>query len=385
MISKITPENYTRFLTGLYNDNSTTARLIDDCGESGRLASCGDCGEMAFVPYGCRQRQICPQCGTGYVLKKSSEQYAIWEGLALLAGKSNHMKKFVFTLPEHLSATALSYHHGEWYLNKDVIDSYRKKVRDTLKKWMGVEIGGYMYTQPWGSEDPIQLDGPRKTLPFLHFHVVVSDLVRQVEEVNILKDLSGDKISSEKRYRHWSFWIEPEDLDALRTLWAQEIGHNGPVNVKYRYVKNRGSWKVWEREAKHTLRYNCRFPVGDILKRGVGYLKRIHKSDPQRRAWCRFLLNGFGGWKRITSFGWMGDGVLRKRMEEIGIARETIDSLKKTAKKAGSVCTCKACGGDMEIGDIITQEEFKTLKTIQSPAPGPPDPSLLSDYWASAG
>ena len=136
------------------------------------------------------------------------------------------------------------------------------------------------------------------------------------------------------------------------------------ADYKYEFVKVRGSFKAWGRKMRHLLRYNGRYPSADLMGKGPGYMRRCERADENRKAWVRFLLSGVGGFKRATAFGWMGDGVIKRRVAELGVEGVQVDEVKADARRKREGNVCRSCGGTVIIDPEIIREFDTFLNEI---------------------
>ncbi len=311
-----------------------------DCLQYGHSWSC-EAGEHIFEPSLCGDWHYCVVCGFRY--EQIQAEAAMDKFMAIAKALPGiELLRLVFTLPQELWSK----------IGWSKFGILTKLAGESLALYYGGQPGGEFNCQYWHTSKPL----PAEHGFYPHLHGAVLNIIRTTE----------------------GFKVVPAYIDELRlkTIWARLLGKQfkleyrlhgatgkpqlklkrGWSNINLRlagyvplnselYVYSRGKCKGQKaaftncQYLKARLRYDFRMPQSDIAEFAQeSGLERF--SDSQKLAIDTLIGLDKGGeriglpknFRRERWFGWLGEGVVKKRLAELNITIPSAQERKAKAK-----------------------------------------------------
>ncbi len=312
-----------------------------DCLQYGHSWSC-EAGEHVFEPSLCGDWHYCVVCGFRY--EQIQAEAAMDKFMAIAKALPGvELLRLVFTLPQELWSK----------IGWSRFSVLTKLAGGCLAEYYGGQLGGEFNCQYWHTKKPL----PDKNGFYPHLHGAVLNIVRGAEG---------------------NYEVVPAYVDELKlkTIWARLLGKqfklsyrlnsttgkpqlklkHGWSNINLRlagyvplnselYVYSRGKRKGQKARftncqyLKARLRYDFRMPQSDIAEYAQeAGLERFSAS--QKLAIDTLVGLDKGGeriglpknFRRERWFGWLGEGVVKKRLAELGVTILSAQERKAKAK-----------------------------------------------------
>lgn len=263
-------------------------------------------GDTKLCPGCCHERALCPHCAVNYGKERGLEVGSLFQALfqkEKILKTIPSVKAFanVFTLPEFVSAALDGFCEASDKKSlRGAVKQLTEALKRTLERFYGSVVAAKVSWHWWHSDKPL-------TGPHWHAHVMVPNIANTSTGFDVLRARGK---------------LEPEQLHALKEIWAEEVASCRFVSalaeavpaelvVNYKFLmQNKGRASL-----AHRARYDYRHPMQDFLafteKHGLPQL------DAPGLAWfldrCEFLQ----GVQLVRAIGWLSNPKLKR----IGLER----------------------------------------------------------------